>query len=545
MTFARILAGHVFAITALSLALPPSHAQEKANDKKPRIEKKTYDFKDAGKDMEYALFVPSGYDKAKKSPLVIALHGLGGNPQQFMRTRGLTEQAEKRGYIVAAPMGFNEKGWYGVRGLKSPRMEPENLGELSENDVMNVLALVKKEYSVDPDRVYLMGHSMGGGGAWHLGIKHAEEWAALAPIAPAIFGRDPKDLEKIKGTPVMLVQGDKDNLVPVAGARRWAEQMKKLGMTHEYIEVAGGTHGSVVAENTPKIFEFFDKHKRTAKPAMPDYRPVAGWPQLPPNLELGAVSAVATDAKDRVFVAHRAAKPILVFDRDGKFLRAWGDDHIKTPHGLRIDPDGNVWVTDIGHHLVMKFDPDGKLLLSLGRKGEAGNTPDRFDRPTDVAIARNGDFFITDGYGNSRVLKFSRDGKLLKQWGSKGTGEGEFNLPHAIVLDAKNERLYVGDRENDRVQVFDTDGKFLKVWSETGAPYGLFLAGDRLFVADGRAGWVKVLRTDGKSVGRLGEKGATPGQFQMPHMLCVDSRGDLYVAEVTNKRIQKFTSLKD
>lgn len=96
-------------------------------------------------------------------------------------------------------------------------------------------------------------------------------------------------------------------------------------------------------------------------------------PQLPPNLELGAVSAVATDAKDRVFVAHRAAKPILVFDREGKFVRGWGDDHIKTPHGLRIDPDGNVWVTDIGNHLVMKFDPDGKLLLSLGRKGEAGS----------------------------------------------------------------------------------------------------------------------------------------------------------------------------
>jgi len=142
-------------------------------------------------------------------------------------------------------------------------------------------------------------------------------------------------------------------------------------------------------------------------------------------------------------------------------------------------------------------------------------------------------------------MKFSRDGKLLKQWGSKGTGDGEFNVPHAIVFDVKNGLLYVGDRENDRVQVFDTDGKFLKEWRETEAPYGLFLAGDRLFVADGRAGWVKVLGPDGKSVGRLGEKGTSPGQFQMPHMLCVDSRGDVYVAEVTNKRIQKFTSRRD
>ncbi len=273
----------------------------------------------------------------------------------------------------------------------------------------------------------------------------------------------------------------------------------------------------------------------------PDYRPVAGWSQLPPKVVLGPVSAVATDAKDRVYVAHRGPKPILVFERDGTFLRSWGDDHIKTVHGLRIDPDGNVWATDIGNHLVMKFDPEGKLLLSLGKKGEAGAKPDQFDRPTDVAVTPSGAFFITDGYGNSRVMKFDRTGKLLKQWGTKGTGEGQFNLPHAVCLDAKG-RVYVGDRENNRVQVFDADGKFLAQWKESGAPYGLFLAGDRLFVADGRAGWIRVLGPDGKTVGRWGEKGTLRGQFQMPHMLCVDSRGDVYVGEVTNKRVQKFTA---
>ena len=162
---------------------PTTGAQEKKDDKKPalKVEKKTYEFKDAKKDMEYALYVPSGYDKEKKAPLIIALHGLGGNPQQFIRTRGLTEQAEKRGYIVAAPMGYNTKGWYGVRGAKGGKGDdPENLGELSEKDVMNVLGIVKKEYRVDPDRVYLMGHSMGGGGTWYLGIKYPDEWAALA-----------------------------------------------------------------------------------------------------------------------------------------------------------------------------------------------------------------------------------------------------------------------------------------------------------------------------------------------------------------------------
>ena len=276
----------------------------------------------------------------------------------------------------------------------------------------------------------------------------------------------------------------------------------------------------------------------------PDYRPVAGWPQLPPKVELGPVSAVATDAKDRVYVAHRGPKPVLVFDRDGKFVRSWGDEHIKTAHGLRIDPEGNVWVTDIGSHLVMKFDAGGKLLLSLGQKGRAGDKDDQFDRPTDVAVAPTGEFYVADGYGNARVLKFDGAGKLLRQWGKKGKGEGEFNLPHAICLDAKG-RVYVGDRENDRVQVFDAEGKFLEQWKESGAPFGLFLAGDRLFVADGRANWVRVLGPGGKPLGRFGEKGTAAGQFQMPHMLCVDSRGDVYVAEVTNKRIQKFAAAKE
>jgi DNA-binding beta-propeller fold protein YncE len=281
-----------------------------------------------------------------------------------------------------------------------------------------------------------------------------------------------------------------------------------------------------------------------AEDKFPDYRPVRDWPQGPPKVELGPVSAVATDAKDRVFVAHRGAKPILVFERDGKFIRSWGDEHIKTAHGLRIDPEGNVWVTDIGNHLVMKFDPEGKLLLSLGQKGRAGDKLDQFDRPTDVAVTASGEFFVTDGYGNARVLKFDRTGKLLKQWGTKGKGEGEFNLPHSICLDAKG-RVLVGDRENNRVQVFDAEGKFIEQWKDSGAPYGLFLAGDRLFVADGRANWVRVLGSDGKARGRFGEKGTAAGQFQMPHMLCVDSRGDVYVAEVTNKRIQKFTAAKE
>ena len=229
-----------------------------------RIQKKTYDFKEAGKEMEYALFVPTTYKKGKKTPLMVALHGLGSNPQQILRYPSFTGLAEKNGYILVAPMGYNSRGWYGVKGPRSPKTDPENLGELSEKDVMNVLALVREDFTIDEKRIYLMGHSMGGGGTWHLGLKYPELWAGLAPIAPAIF-RKATVLEKIKHIPVILIQGDKDKLVPVAGPRRWAEEMKKLNMTYEYIEVPGGGHVDVAFQNLPKIFEFFDKQRTKSK----------------------------------------------------------------------------------------------------------------------------------------------------------------------------------------------------------------------------------------------------------------------------------------
>jgi DNA-binding beta-propeller fold protein YncE len=275
-----------------------------------------------------------------------------------------------------------------------------------------------------------------------------------------------------------------------------------------------------------------------------DYRVVPSWARIPADVTLGPVSAVATDAADRVFVCHRAKRPVLVFARDGTFLRSWGDEHLKTPHGLRIDSSGNVWLTDIGHHQVLKFNADGKLLMALGKQGQAGQGEDQFARPTDVAFTPSGDFYVSDGYDNTRVLKFSKDGKLLEQWGKPGTGPGEFNLPHSICLDPKG-RVIVGDRENNRIQVFDADGKFVTQWTAGGAPFGMFLAGDRLFVADGRSHWVTVLDTNGKSLGRFGEAGTAPGQFKLPHMLCVDSKGAVYVAEVENKRIQKFEPRRD
>jgi DNA-binding beta-propeller fold protein YncE len=273
--------------------------------------------------------------------------------------------------------------------------------------------------------------------------------------------------------------------------------------------------------------------------AVPQYKPVADGPQLPPGVKLGGVTAVATDAADRLYVFHRGKSPILVFDRAGKFLRCWGDGLVKTAHGLRIDPRGNVWITDIGHHTVTQFDPEGKVLLTLGKKDQPGDRPDQFNKPTDVAVAPTGEFYVADGYGNSRVVKFSKEGKYLKEWGQKGKGPGEFNLPHAIVLDDRG-RVHVGDRENNRVQIFDAEGKYLGQWKDSGAPYGLSLSGMYALIADGRGNRINVLDRDGKLLAHWGAKGAGPGQFAMPHAVCTDSTGAVYVAEVDGKRIQKF-----
>jgi DNA-binding beta-propeller fold protein YncE len=273
---------------------------------------------------------------------------------------------------------------------------------------------------------------------------------------------------------------------------------------------------------------------------LPDYQPVAGWFRTPDGVELGPVSAVADDGAGNVYVLHRGKKPVLIFDRAGKFLRAWDDPPLVTGHGLRIDADRTVWITDIGCHQVFKFSPDGKVLLTLGQRNKPGDGPDQFNKPTDVAFAADG-FYLSDGYGNSRVLKFTYDGKLVRMWGKKGTEPGQFNLPHCIVTDAKG-RVFVGDRENSRIQVFDADGTFLTQWKESGAPYGLYRAGGRFFVADGRLHMVTVLDADGKRVGRFGEKGKGPGQFNLPHMLCVDGAGAVYVAEVDGKRVQKFVA---
>ena len=227
---------------------------------------RSYDFKEAGKEMDYALYVPRGYQKEKKAPLLVLLHGLGSNPREVISYEGITAEAEKRGYLVVAPFGYNERGWYGSQGkgrgglLGGRPDDPENLGELSEKDVLNVLGIIRNEFNIDSARIYLSGHSMGGGGTIYLGAAHSGIWAGLAPMAPAFMGSS-DILNEIK-VPMMVIAGEKDTLVPVTMVRPFARKMEEMDAGHIYKEISGGNHGTTFYRNPglmAEIFDFFDQ----------------------------------------------------------------------------------------------------------------------------------------------------------------------------------------------------------------------------------------------------------------------------------------------
>jgi predicted esterase len=255
----------------------------------PRAKELTYHFNDTNEDLKYCLFVSSKVNKDKKAPLIVTLHGLGAGPS-IMVTKQAVDLAEEGGYILVAPMGYNERGWYGMpfsipAGKTPPQnaqtgdnaapkpkpkaslffnpSDPPNLHELSEKDVMNVLDIVRREYNVDENRIYLMGHSMGGAGTLYLGTKYGSIWAAIAPIAPAAFGMEPDSLEKIKSMPVLFIHGDVDEVVPVDISRRWAEKAKELNMTYEYNEMEGISHGPVITAALPSVYKFFSNHSKS------------------------------------------------------------------------------------------------------------------------------------------------------------------------------------------------------------------------------------------------------------------------------------------
>ena len=277
----------------------------------------------------------------------------------------------------------------------------------------------------------------------------------------------------------------------------------------------------------------------------------------PSPWHFGEVVAAATTNEGNILVFHRGAHPIMEFDPRGTFLRSWGDGMIsegkvtrvepenRAPgasgysavygppgcyscgaHSIRLDPEGNVWIVDAGAHAVYKMDADGRVILQLGVKGESGVDSEHFNLPTDVAFAPNGDIYVSDGYAGARVVKFSAAGKYLLQWGKRGTGPGEFGLPHNLAVDARG-RVYVTDRDNRRIQVFDPEGKFLDQWRDVGGVSTLFITKDQHIWTGG------VLRNlKGDIVAKLP---GNPGG----HGTTVTVAGDVFIAQLSGI-VQKF-----
>ena len=297
----------------------------------------------------------------------------------------------------------------------------------------------------------------------------------------------------------------------------------------------------------------------------PHWEVVEGWEQLPPGYVHRDVAGVAVDGEDRVFLICRGDHPIIVYDRRGNFRGSWGEGLFTyRTHGITVGPDGTVYCTDDGNHTVRRFSPEGKLLLTLGTLNTPSDTGydgkntatvtrpgGPFNRPTNVAVGPKGDLYISDGYGNCRVHRFSPAGELKRSWGVPGSGPGQFFLPHGIAV-AADGRVFVCDRENDRIQIFDPDGEYLAEWTDTRRPTHLvFDAEGRACVSelwwqpgqtsarygpagDVRAGRVSVHDRDGRVLARWGGADATAaGSFAAPHGIGVDSKGDIYVSEVT------------
>jgi len=295
------------------------------------------------------------------------------------------------------------------------------------------------------------------------------------------------------------------------------------------------------------------------------YSVVEGWEQLPRGYAHRDVAGVAVDGENRVYLMCRGDHPVMVYDRKGKFLRSWGEgDFTYRTHGIYVAPNGTLFCTDDGNHTVRQFTPEGRLLMTLGTLNTPSDTgydgksmmtitrgAGPFNRPTNIAVGPKGDLYVSDGYGNCRVHQFSPTGQLRRSWGSPGRGPGQFYLPHGIAC-AADGRVFVCDRESDRIQIFSPDGEYLSEWTDTQRPTHLvFDAQERVYVTElawhpgdeskslgpikkFRQARMSVFDKDGRVLARWGTPEVTaPGSFAAPHGLALDSRGDLYVSEVT------------
>jgi sugar lactone lactonase YvrE len=270
---------------------------------------------------------------------------------------------------------------------------------------------------------------------------------------------------------------------------------------------------------------------------------------LPTGASMGATASVAFDANGHLWVLSRGEQAFFEFNPDGTLIRSFGDKLFTRSHGLRIDRDGNLWATDVGGHIVMKLTRDGKPLLTIGTKGEAGEWNEatgshKLNQPNDVVIAANGDVFIAQGHtpgpdGDARVLKFDKNGKFITSWGGKGSEPGQFQVAHGIAIDAKG-LLWVADRENQRIQVFDQDGKFVREVKYKGLPCSLDIGSQYMYMVNGFAGQVLRLDLNGKVLAAMGKPGKGPGEFGEAHMIAVSQKGEIYVADSVNAALVKF-----
>ena len=285
-----------------------------------------------------------------------------------------------------------------------------------------------------------------------------------------------------------------------------------------------------------------------------DARCISGWPLPGAVQRLGQVSGVAVDSIGDVFVFHRAGRvwrepfprnaiegdAVLQLDgRTGAPVACWGRRSFRMPHGLRVDSRDHVWVTDLGRHQVIKFAHDGTVLLAVGTQGVPGCDARHFSRPTDVAVLPDGSFYVSDGYGNSRVARFSPTGELVSEWGRRGTRPGEFHLPHGIAVDGDG-LVYVADRGNARIQVFGPSGEFVVQWrgAELGRPYAISIGADgRIFSVDGDRSRLLELDRAGRVLRSLD---AASAGCRQAHSVATGSGDSVYVGDLAGARVQKW-----
>jgi sugar lactone lactonase YvrE len=280
-----------------------------------------------------------------------------------------------------------------------------------------------------------------------------------------------------------------------------------------------------------------------------DYVAVADPLAFPPGITMGPAASVAFDSKGHLWVLNRGDQPLVEFDAAGKYIRSFGQGLFTRTHGLKIDRDGNLWITDVGAHIVVKMSPQGQPLLTLGTKGQQGVWNEAegsrlLNQPNDVAIGRNGEIFVVQGHtpgpnGDPRVLKFDKNGSFIKSWGGKGKEPGKFEVAHGIAIDAKG-LLWIADRENQRIQIFDADGAFVRELKYAGLPCSLEIGESQIYMVNGFAGQVLKLDLNGKVLAATGKPGKGVGEFGEAHFVAVSPKGEIYVADSVNGPVQKF-----